>query len=428
MNSHAPRLLLLVALLLTAIASLSAERPIRDHIEGNIFEPAKLDPTAERVRRLRVPPGFQVEKFAEGLEAPRMLATAPNGDVYVTRRHPLNDVLLLRDANGDGKAEAPVKVAAIQDVHGIALHNGKAYLAAIRKLYVADIAADGTLGTPVELYSDLPDAGQHPNRTLALGPDGKLYLSVGSTSNAAPEPNPESATMLVVATDGSGRTVFAKGLRNTIGFDWHPQTGKFWGIDHGIDWLGDEEQYEEINLLAAGKDYGWPFVYERGRPNLTADPEPTTGLTWNEYAARTEFPQGGLEAHSAPMNFLFYKGSQFPAAYHGSAFLTLHGSWNRAEPAGYKVVLVKFNAAGAPVGVQDFLTGFLVKKDRGQFGRPCGLAFLPDGSLLVGDDSGGMIYRVSYTGRTRGDNLPWWKRRHDAWQDPEQSERHDRRK
>lgn len=380
-----------------AFAAEVIEPQVFQRIQANINEPTKLKPSDDLIARLRVPPGFRINKFADNLEAPRVVKVAPDGTVYFTRRHPHNDVWMLRDSNGDGVAEVRRRVASIPHVHGITLRDGKAYLAAVRRLYVADIAADGSFGPPRELYSDLPDAGQHPNRTVKFSPGGQLFLSVGSTTNASPEPNPENATMLVVAPDGSGRTIFAKGLRNTIGFDWHPLTRELWGIDNGIDFLGDFEQREEVNLVLQGGDYGWPFIYDDRKFNLHENPKETTGLTWEQYAARTAPPVLGLEPHSAPMEFLFYTGTQFPAEYRNQGFLALHGSWNRARPVGYSVVVITFQN-GQPTEVRDFLTGFLTDNASAQFGRPFGLAVAPDGSLLVSDDGGGIIYRIAYTG------------------------------
>jgi len=267
--------LLLMATAVTTPLCQAAEEepPVQLTTEGNIFRPATLEPTQKRIDGLKVPEGFKVTVFAKDLEAPRMMAVDAKGNVYVTRRDPQSDVLLLR--NNNGVAEKPVTVAKIPHVHGIALRDGKLYLAAVRELYTAEIHEDGTLDEPKRIASDLPDAGQHANRTLRFSPDGELFLSVGSTCNASPEANPENATMLVVAKDGSTRRTFASGLRNTIGFDWDPQTKELWGIDHGIDWLGDEIQQEELNHIMEGKKYGWPFVYEDGKPLPPAGPEKT---------------------------------------------------------------------------------------------------------------------------------------------------------
>ncbi len=156
--------------------------------------------------------------------------------------------------------------------HGLAIRDGKLYLATVKEVFVADIQPDGTLGPLKMIIGDLPDAGQHPNRTMAFGPDGMLYISVGSTCNACNESNPENATILRAAPDGKSRTIFASGLRNTIGFDWHPKTGELWGMDHGIDFLGDEVQPEELNRIERGKQYGWPHVWGDGGINPQSTP------------------------------------------------------------------------------------------------------------------------------------------------------------
>ncbi|MBC8084134.1 MAG: PQQ-dependent sugar dehydrogenase, partial [Hymenobacter sp.] len=222
----------LAAALLTSLPALAqnvppAATPFK--MTGNIYLPNKLPVTAARVAALKVPAGFVINKYAEGLDLPRMMAVAPNGDVYVSNRVK-GTITLVRDANQDGKAEVMRQVAQKPNLHGLALRDGKLYLSAIREVYVADVLPDGGLGEPKLLYKDLPDAGQHANRTLRFGPDGQLYLSVGSTCNACDEDNKESATMLQMNTDGSGRRVVARGLRNTIAFGWHPSTKALWGF------------------------------------------------------------------------------------------------------------------------------------------------------------------------------------------------------
>ncbi|HEX8430034.1 MAG TPA: hypothetical protein VF625_02060, partial [Longimicrobium sp.] len=221
-----------LALSLVALASATAAAqvparqvapppPANVAIAGHIVEPAKLAPTPARLASLRMPAGFAVTVFARDLVNPRMIAVADDGAVYVTRRN-VGDVVMLRDRDGDGAAEERRVVASRPDVHGIAIRGGTMYLVTIHDLYRATIQADGSLSPLERLIDDLPDAGQHPNRTIAVGPDGKLYLSVGSTCNACTEPNPENATMLQVEPDGSSRRIFASGLRNTIGYAFHP--------------------------------------------------------------------------------------------------------------------------------------------------------------------------------------------------------------
>ncbi|WP_276499636.1 PQQ-dependent sugar dehydrogenase [Pontibacter litorisediminis] len=396
MKTRTTTLALGVAMAVSAAAwAQDTKPPISASMQGHIFKPSKVAATDERVRQLRVPTGFTIAKFAENMNKPRMLAVHTDGTVYVTDRDK-GTVTMLRDTNKDGKADQQKVVATKEEMHGITIHDGKAYLMTVNDIYTATINKDGTLGELQQLASGFPEGGQHPNRTLRFGPDGMLYVSVGSTCNACGETHKENATMVQMKADGSGRRIYAKGLRNTIGFDWHPQTKGFFGFDHGIDWLGDETQQEELNMLVDGGNYGWPYVYEDGKPNL-AD-EPPQGMSWEAYAQKTKFPVATYDAHSAPMDLRFYTGSQFPSEFVGDAFVTLHGSWNRKEPAGYKVIRVRFEN-GQPKSMEDFVTGFLINNNQAQFGRVVGLAQHTDGSLLISDDENGIIYRVAYTGK-----------------------------
>lgn len=368
-------------------------------IEGSVLEPEKIEiaDDAELAAKLTVPDGFKVEVFARDLVNPRMLAVSPAGNLYATRRS-VGDVVLLKDEDGDGKAETVRTVASRAGMHGIAFDGEKVFLATVNDVYVADVAADGGFGELKRIINDLPDGGQHPNRTLGIGPDGMLYISAGSTCNACAETNPESATMLRASKDGTSRTIFASGLRNTIGFDWEPSSGALFGMDHGIDWLGDQAQVEELNLIERGKQYGWPYIY--GMSEFNPQDNPPEGMTLEQWAKLSTEPLLGYTAHSAPMQMAFYKGTAFPEAYRGDAFIAMRGSWNRRPPSGYEVVRVDFER-GRPVKAEPFLTGFLVDQPGGSYGylaRLAGIAVGPDGSMFVADDSGGIVYRVTHDG------------------------------
>ena len=379
----------------------SAQQPVQQkptdvEINSHVYEPVKLEATENEISQLKLPSGFRVQKFASGLGKPRMMTVAPDGTVYVTRREP-GDVWMLRDTNGDGQADVKKIVAQKPQMHGIALRGNQMYFTTVRSIYVADRKPDGTLGELREIISNLPDGGQHANRTIAFGPDGMLYITVGSTCNACDETNKKNATILRANPDGSNLQVYSTGLRNTIGFGWNPVTGEMYGMDHGIDWLGDNEQKEELNLIQQGKRYGWPYIYADSKYN-PAD-EPPDGITHAQWAKMSKEPELLYTAHSAPMQMAFYTASQFPAEYKNSAFVAMHGSWNRKPPSGHEIVRIRFDKSGKPVAIEPFLTGFLVKMENGnygRFGRPCGLAVAKDGSLLVSDDMNGVIYRVSY--------------------------------
>ncbi len=361
----------------------------------NIFKPNKVAPTSDRINQLKVPEGFTVQPFAQELGNSRIIAVSTRGDVYVSRREE-GDVLLLRDADSDGRADGPpISVASRAQAHGLATRDDKLYLVTVKEVFVADIKEDGTLGPLTMIIGDLPDAGQHPNRVMAFGPDGMLYISVGSTCNACNESNPENATMLRATPDGKSQTTFSSGLRNTIGFDWNRTTSEIWGLDHGIDLLGDEVQPEELNRLQQGKQYGWPHAYGKG--DIYPQSTPVGGVTKEPWRDQSVPMVIGYTAHAAPMQFKFYSGSSFPPEYQGDAFATMRGSWNRNPASGYEIVRIHFEN-GQPKAIEPFLTGFLTDGGKTHFARPVSLAVAKDGSLLMADDANGVIYRIAYEG------------------------------
>jgi|GEM_PF-711499 len=402
-----------------------------------VNRPERRDFSLARLAQLRVKTGFRVEVFGSAVSNARMLALGPNGDVYVTR--PMtSEVTRLVDLNSDGDVDdlgERVVVAnaqstpALENVHGITFDAGKVYLASTKSVVVGSVAADGSFTGLTPIVTNLPDGGQHPYRTLAVGPDGLIYVSVGSDCNACKESNSEHATMLRFNQDGTPATnpansahpmlaqnpvsqisnrVWASGLRNTIGFDWHPVSGALWGVDQGSDGLGEETPPEEFNVLAGGKSYGWPFCWGPQNPDPTAD-DPSQTITKTEYCPTTAASLGGLPAHGSPIAFQFYRAGQFPSEYVNDAFLVLRGSWGRLVPDGYKVVRVHFENGqlaplpGSSLPYEDFLAGFLIEQGRAHFGRVAGLTFDASGALLVSDDTNGMIYRVSYGTATNGE-------------------------
>lgn len=369
---------------------------------GHIVKPGERDFTEARMRQLDLPAGFGVAVFADGLENPRTMLVMDNGDVYVSERE-AGRVSLLRDADGDGRAEVRRPVVTglgtgLEGVHGLATDGRRLFMVTDRELYVADIASDGGIGTPQRVIDDLPDGGQHPNRTMRYR-DGALYLSIGSTCNACQEPNEEAATLLRVNPQTWQRTIFARGLRNTIGFDWHPSTGQLWGMDHNTDWRGDDFPLEELNRIQEGRHYGWPHCAMKQQVDPFFHGEPPAGLTREQHCARTEPSVMEYTAHAAPMLMAFYDGGMFPAEYRNDAFVAMRGSWNRNPPAGYSIVRIRFDDAGSPTGFEDFVTGWLIEDGEAHFGRPTGIAVARDGALLVADDHNGVIYRIASAGR-----------------------------
>jgi glucose/arabinose dehydrogenase len=368
---------------------------IEGEIVSNILRPAKAEATAARISQLKVPRGFELSVFARNVGHPRMMYVSDNGFVYVTDRDD-GKLTLLKDVNKDGVSDSTIVLLEMEHLHGIAFHAGKLYLAAVKEIYTAPLKTNGRLGQLKPIITDLPDAGQHHNRTIGFGPDSLLYISIGSTCNSCVETNRESAAMLAARPDGSGRRIFSKGLRNTIGFDWHPTTKELWGWDNGTDHLGDERGREELNKLTENSDYGWPFVFEEGKPDRHHDPK---NLSHAEYAAKCVNPSLTYTAHGASMSFIFYRGNQFPNEYRNCGFVAMRGSWNRKEPTGHCVLLVRYNDQGQPKSYEDFFSGFLIENSKSRFGRPVGLAQYIDGSLLVSDDLNGIIYKISYPRR-----------------------------
>jgi glucose/arabinose dehydrogenase len=366
--------------------------PDGDAVARDVFRPEERPYDAALAASLQIPSGFVISTFATNVDNARMLV-ARGPFLYVTRPE-LGDVLRLEDTDGDGAADG--STAVISDlplVHGIVFRGDQVYLATDNQVLLASVDESGAFGAPDVIIDDLPDGGQHPLRTLGISPDDQLFISVGSTCDACDDSNPESATLLAAALDGSSRSTFASGLRNTIGFGWHPTTGELWGMDHGSDWRGGDTPPEELNAITQGANYGWPYCYgDRIVDPVIQDPPEGTKAA---YCATTTGPALSTQAHNAPIGLAFYTGTSFPAEYRDDAFIAMHGSWNRYPPTGYKVVRLVFEA-GVPQRFEDFVTGFLIEEGAATFGRPAGITVAADGSLLFSDDTSGAIYRVRY--------------------------------
>ncbi|CAM3177334.1 sorbosone dehydrogenase family protein [Deinococcus saxicola] len=366
-------------------------------------EPTPLEFTADKLSRLKVPAGFELKVMATGLGNARMMHVMPDGGIYLTRRAQ-GDIYYLKDVNGDGQFEATERRRVAQNMslaHGLDVRDGKLYVVGEKTIWVLDMAADGSLSVPRVFADGFPDAGQHPARTLAWGPDGYLYATFGSTNNDSPTQNPEEATLLRLSPDGKSREVYSRGLRHTIGFGWHPVTGVLYGWDQGSDWHGDNIPPEELNVLERGKNYGWPFCYGDKNPDPYVNVSGIPGkITKAEYCAGTTGSVLNNTAHAAAIAMDFYTGGQFPAEYKNSAFVAFRGSWNRNEPSGYYIGHVSFDANNRPTGVTPFVSGFVYQDGDvwKQFGRVAGVAQYTDGSLLFTDDQSGVLYRVLYTG------------------------------
>ncbi|MBW4561783.1 MAG: sorbosone dehydrogenase family protein [Mojavia pulchra JT2-VF2] len=354
---------------------------------------------------LRVPSGFTVNIFAEGLDAPRWLALTPSGDVLVTETRQ-NRIRLLRDTNKDGVAD--VRQTFASATNGINIPFGMTFAGDFFFLGNTDAVlrfpytkGQQQLTGNGEKIADLPGGGynQHWTRNVVASPDGnKLYVSVGSRSNVDEEPLPR-ASVQQMNLDGSQQQTFAYGLRNPIGLDFHPVTKELYSTVNERDGIGDDLVPDYLTRLQQGEFYGWPYAYLT--PNNIEPRQKTNDKSKRpDLVARTRTPDVLFQAHSAALGLQFYDGQTFPAKYRNGAFVAFRGSWNRDRGTGYKVVFVPFNTQGRPQGYyEDFLTGFLLNPSvPTTWGRPVGLLVLPDGSLLVTEEANNRIYRIQYTG------------------------------
>ncbi len=341
-------------------------------------------PTAD----LHLPPGFSIAVWAE-VPGARSMALGGDGTVYVGSQG-AGKVYAVRDEDGDMIAERVITIASdIDSPNGVAMHDGDLYVAEISRVtrYPEIGAHLDAPPAPVVVRDDFPTARHHGWKYIAFGPDGKLYVPVGAPCNICLSDDPIFASITRMNPDGSDREIFAHGIRNTVGFAWEPQTGVMWFTDNGRDNLGDDVPSDELNRApVAGLHFGYPFVHAAGVHDPEFYDRMPAGLEWTP-------PVAELGAHVAALGLEFYEGTMFPPEYRGQIFIAEHGSWNRSQKIGYRVRLVR--RTGAKVtSDEDFVTGWLRGDDVS--GRPVDLLTLPDGSLLVSDDYGGRIWRISY--------------------------------
>ncbi|WP_394828576.1 PQQ-dependent sugar dehydrogenase [Pendulispora albinea] len=345
---------------------------------------------------LILPEGFSAAPFAEGLfKRPRWLAVAPNGDVFVADAD-ADSILVLRDTDGDGRADAHFVFATDQKKpFGMAFHEGWLYVGHTDKVVRFRYAPGQTAASgPPEKITELPGRGyrEHWTRNVAIH-NGKLYVTIGSKSNAEEEPAPR-ASVLEMNLDGSDRRTFVSGTRNPIGLAFHPETHALWAVVQERDHRGEDLVPDYVTELKPGAFYGWPYGYIGRRQDPAHQNEHT------EEVRTMADPDVLLQAHSAAMGLVFYQGSMFPEEYKNDAFVALHGSWNRVKRTGYKIVRIRMKQ-GRPIGgYDDFAVGWMLGEDRCDvWGRPVGLAVAKDGALLVADDGGHLIWSIRYASK-----------------------------
>jgi glucose/arabinose dehydrogenase len=347
----------------------------------------KLDLT-----QLKLPPGFHIEVFGEAPHA-RMLVFSPGGVLLATDMSD-GKVLAFPDPKHTGHPERAVTVLDnLNAPHGMAFHNGKLYVAEINAVRRYDWDESQLRASNGQKIADLPGSGGgHSTRTLLFA-NAKMYVSAGSSCNVCVEDDKRRAAVMEFNDEGGGERIFASGLRNAVGLAVNSKTGTIWVTDNGRDWLGDNLPPDEINDLGtSGGSFGWPYCYG----NRVLDRSQSKDYD----CSKTIAPKVEIQAHSAPLNLVFYTATMFPSEYRNNIFVTLHGSWNRSVPTGYKVIRVKLDDKGQPQGAaEDFITGWIRPGETRKgvwMGRPVGLAIGSEGALYVSDDSAGVIYRVTW--------------------------------
>lgn len=337
------------------------------------------------IAKLKVPAGFNVEVYAAGMANARSMREGDKGTVFVGSR--LVDKVYAV-VNQDGKRSVKVLASGLYRPNGLAFKDGTLYIGELSKISKIDKVEDvlDNPPKPTLIYDKLPKDEAHGWKFIGIGPDNKLYVPVGQPGNNVLHDD-DHGQIRRMNLDGSGVEIYAKGVRNTVGFDWNPDTKQLYFTDNGRDWMSETVPEDELNRVTkAGEHFGAPYCLQG---NIT-DPE----FGWDKSCADYTAPVGLLGAHTAALGMRFYTGKMFPAAYKNAIFIARHGSWNKSKKLGGDVVLAKLNKDGTVKSVEPFLTGFI--EDNKYLGRPVDVQQLKDGSLLVSDDWNGAIYRITY--------------------------------
>jgi glucose/arabinose dehydrogenase len=381
LRRHLVALAVVVVLVLVIVAGCQA----RGYLAG--FLPS----AAADVNDLKLPAGFRIAVYAADVPNARQMALGPGGVVFVGSKSE-GKVYAVVDRDGDHKADqVHVLARGLNQPSGVAFRDGALYVAAVnRVLRWRDVARNLAQPPEPEVVSDaFPSDAHHGWKFIAFGPDGRLYVPVGAPCNICPPPGPLHATITRLDVAGGRPEVVARGVRNTVGFDFQPGTGQLWFTENGRDWLGDDQPPDELNRLTKpGEHFGFPHCHGEG----LADPELNGGRACREFTP----PVRLLDPHVAAIGMRFYTGTAFPEKYRGGIFIAEHGSWNRSSPVGYRVTFVKVEG-GRATAYEPFATGWL--KGTTASGRPADVLVMPDGALLVSDDKAGRLYRISHDAR-----------------------------
>ena len=381
-----------ITMALAVVISLNSCKESKKENKESAVKETELDSTDLALLDLNLPEGFEIEVYARGVDGARSMAMGDNGTLFVGTRTE-NNVYAIQDTNGDFKADNIIVLDTMEVPNGIAMRNGDLYVAQVGSLWKYPNIED-QIGGELEkelIYDDFPTEFHHGWKYIAFGPDDKLYVPVGAPCNICNKTDEDErfATISRMDPDGSNREIYARGVRNSVGFTWHPDTKQMWFTDNGRDMLGDDIPPCELNTVTeAGQHFGYPFCHG----GIVKDPE------FGDLHPCSDFvdPALQLDAHVAPLGIKFYTGNMFPEEYKGKAFIAEHGSWNRSKKVGYRIMMVDIED-GEVVNSETFIDGWLDEVAQKATGRPVDLLVLEDGSMLISDDFGDAIYRLSYS-------------------------------
>lgn len=334
--------------------------------------------------KIKLPPGFSISLWAEAPNV-RALALGKNGTVFAGS---MTEGRVYAITENGGTRQVRIIARGLNQPAGVAFRDGALYVAAVNRILRFDNIEEklDQPGKPVVITETLPTEKHHGGRYLGFGPDGLLYVSVGAPCNACESDPAQYALIARIKPDGTGYEVFAQGVRNSVGFDWHPETKELWFTDSGHDWMGDNTPPDELNHAPRkGMHFGFPYCYAGD----VADPK----LGAKRACGKTAAPASKFDAHIAPMGMRFYTGKMFPAEYHNQIIVAEHGSWNRREKVGYRLKLMQMKN-NKVVKQEVFAAGWL--QEGNSWGTPADVLVMPDGALLVSDDHTGAIYRINY--------------------------------
>jgi glucose/arabinose dehydrogenase len=347
---------------------------------------------ASSIPGIQLPTGFQISVYAQGLNTPRFMTIGPNGVLLVANRGSNAVVALIPGSSPTQAAKSLTLVSGLHDPTSLDMHDGYLYIGEGSSIARVQLGSDLHAGPVERIITSLPNGGQHSTRTVLIGQDNHIYVSIGSDCNVCQESDPHRAAVWVYNLDGSNGRLYSKGLRNAVGMQINPWTEQVWVTNNGRDLMGDNTPPETVYTLINQGDFGWP------RCHAGDIPDPQFGQSPNACQG-VEKPLVTMQAHSAPLGLAFYppNAQQFPVKYQNSLYIAFHGSWNRSVPTGYKVVRVPLKDGTVAGPAEDFATGWL-KGNGSVTGRPAGVTVAADGSLFVSDDTYNVIYHIWYRG------------------------------